>query len=292
VKTTPLVRRLTVASVFSFAPIPSLVAQNVVIAEHAGAIHMVRGASGARPVIELDGVRTKVDGYRVGLKPVDNYLPVFVSVRDVNVTASYLAVEDSGSEINNKLQFRARLESPFPLDNVFVVLDLRGEQAGRIFFLYEVGRLEPRESKLVSVVVPMSFPLGSGHFKYHIFVDGMEALHSGIPEEEREAALDRMINERIKSVTDEALALFVGPEPEYPDSLRKAKIKGQAVVTVRVSARGRPLEPTVKEATDPAFGEAALAAVRLWRFLPVVRNGRPVETSAEIPFVFAPPAGK
>jgi TonB family protein len=138
----------------------------------------------------------------------------------------------------------------------------------------------------------MSYPLGSGHYEYHIFMDGAEVLHSGIPVEQREAALDRMIAKRIRSAPDGALKVFIGPEPEYPDHLRKAKIEGHAVVAVRVSTSGRPLNPTVKTATDPAFGESALAAVRLWRFLPVVRKGQPVETSAEIPFDFAPPGGK
>ena len=46
----------------------------------------------------------------------------------------------------------------------------------------------------------------------------------------------------------------------------------------------------LRSASDPAFGEAALAAIRMWRFLPSVRNGTPVATNAVIPFVFDPPS--
>jgi TonB family protein len=45
----------------------------------------------------------------------------------------------------------------------------------------------------------------------------------------------------------------------------------------------------VKSATDPAFGEAALRAVRIWRFLPKVKDDNPVETKVDIPIVFARP---
>ncbi len=282
---------LAVWPVSSCLLVPPLHAQNVVFTESGGKLQIVRGASGARPVIVLDGKRIAIEGYRLGLKPVETFLPVFISVRNVDVQTSYGVVEDTASPINNELHFRARFESPYALDNVFVLLDLRGERAGRMFFLYEIGRLEPRDPKQVSILVPMSFPLGAGMYSYHVFVDGVETLHSGIPYEQRETALDRMVAKRVASAKDGAPQLFVGPEPEYPDSLRKAGVKGQAIIAVRITAAGRVIDPAVKEATDPAFGEAALDAVRLWRFLPRVKNGRPVDSSAEIPFEFTPPKG-
>jgi TonB family protein len=48
-------------------------------------------------------------------------------------------------------------------------------------------------------------------------------------------------------------------------------------------------DPVVTEATEPAFGEAALQAVREWRFLPKVVDGRRVESQVSLPFSFAPP---
>jgi TonB family protein len=50
------------------------------------------------------------------------------------------------------------------------------------------------------------------------------------------------------------------------------------------------LDPQVKEASDPAFGESAVVAARQWRFLPRVKNGRAVETQVDMPFDFAPPS--
>ena len=84
---------------------------------------------------------------------------------------------------------------------------------------------------------------------------------------------------------------FVGPSPEYPPGLRKAKVKGEAMIRLQIRANGAVLDPQVRSASDPAFGEAALAAIRMWRFLPKVKDGRPVGTEAEMPFsfVYSPP---
>jgi TonB family protein len=49
------------------------------------------------------------------------------------------------------------------------------------------------------------------------------------------------------------------------------------------------IDPVVKSASDPAFGEAALGAVKLWRFLPRVKDDYPPETRADVPVVFSQP---
>ncbi len=292
VQTIPLVARWMAVAGLWLACGAALPAQNILVAEHNGTTAVVCGAKGARPVIERDGRRVVADGYRVGLKHVDEYLPVFVSVRDVSADTSAFTTENSSAEMNNQFNFRANFESAFGLDNVFLVLDLRSEKAERLFFIYEIGHLEPRVPQRVAVHVPMSFSLGSGKFTWHVFVDGAEVLQSGIPVEEREAALDRMVAKRVAALTDADLQLFVGPAPEYPERLRKTRVTGRALVAIRVTARGQPVDVVAKEATDPAFGEAAVAAVRQWRFLPQVRHGRPVATAVEVPFDFAPPAGE
>jgi TonB family protein len=271
------------------ALVAPLAAQNLLYVEHGGKMCLVRSARGARPYVEVDGKLVAASGNRVVLQKVEEYLPVFIAVRDVEVRTTYMGMVGTAQELNKEFHFRAKFETPYQLDNVFIVLDLDTETAGKQLFLCEVVGLEPNEPKLVSVGVPLSYALGSGHFQLHIFSGGVEVLHSGIPFSVQEAVLDRMVAKRIESVHDAALKPFIGPAPEYPASLLKAKVEGQAVVSFRVGTSGRILAPVVKSASDPAFGEAALAAVRLWRFLPKVKNGHAVETKAEMPFVFAPP---
>jgi len=81
-------------------------------------------------------------------------------------------------------------------------------------------------------------------------------------------------------------------QPVYPDSARKAGIGGTVRVRALVDVDG-----TVREAhvTDGVFGldDAAVAAVRQWRFRPALHAGVPVASWAVVPVRFSlqpPPA--
>jgi outer membrane biosynthesis protein TonB len=51
-------------------------------------------------------------------------------------------------------------------------------------------------------------------------------------------------------------------------------------------------DPKLVAASLPEFGEAAMAVIRQWRFLPTVKNGHPVPTRVEMPFNFPAPGKK
>jgi len=267
----------------------SLGAQNLLYVEHDGKSCLVQGAEGTNPKIELNGKLSAVNGRRYALKKIDDYLPFFISVRDLSVRSTYATDLNGAGQMNNTLEFRASLETAYSLDNVFLLLDLDVAQAGKVFFLHEVGQLEANTSKPLALTVPLTSALGNGQFRFHLFVGGPEALHSEIPFLEREASLDHLIAKRIATVQDASPKPFIGPSPEYPASLKKANIKGQAVVTIRIRPNGSVQDPVVKSATDPAFGQAALLAAQQWRFLPRVKNGYAVESKVDMPFLFTPP---
>ena len=172
------------------------------------------------------------------------------------------------------------------------MLELDTESAGKVIFLSEVGELVPRDPKYLSLRVPTMSGLGAGHYQIHLFTKGAEVLHSELDPSYRESVVDRMTEKRIETVTNAMPKIFIGPQPEYPAALLKTKTSGQVIVSLRIGANGRVYDPVVKKASDPAFGESALAAVRLWRFLPQVKNGRPIETHADMPVDFAPPQDK
>jgi TonB family protein len=263
-------------------------AQNVLFVENDGKPCLVRAARDTYPCIEVNGKLERVPGHRFALKPVEEFIPFFVAVRHLEVKSTYLMVNGTG-EMNNELNFRAEFETGYRLDDVFLLLDMQTDRAGRAFFLYEVGRLVPHEAKLVRLTAPLAYPIGSGQFQFHLFVGGAEALHSEIPAINREAVLDRMIAKRVANLPDGGPRPFVGPVPEYPAALRKANVPGQAVISFWLRTTGSVRDPVIKSATDPALGEAALVAARLWRFLPQVKDGHPVETQVEMPFNFGPP---
>lgn len=265
----------------------SLVAQSLLLTEYKGKLLPVIRARDTQPFVEVDGKQVPAEGRRFALYKVEEYLPVFISVRDIDVGSTY--VEMGGAAINHEFKMKAKLETPYSLENVFIVLELDTESAGKVIFMTEVGQLKSREIKYLSLRVPMQSAMGAGHYLIHLFSNGSEVLNSNIDPMYREAVVDRMTEKRIAAVKDAAPKLFFGPAPDYPAALWKSKTSGKVVVSIRIGSNGRVYDPAVKSASDPAFGEAALTAVRLWRFLPRVKDGHAIEAVASMPLDFTPP---
>jgi protein TonB len=75
--------------------------------------------------------------------------------------------------------------------------------------------------------------------------------------------------------------------PVYPPRCLRMGIEGTVRVKVLVGEDGRPQEVTVgKSSGESALDEAAMEAVRTWRFEPARRNGVPVRAWAIIPIEF------
>lgn len=287
--TPPICRpRLVAAVLASVGCAASAFAQSVLVVEHHGHGAVVCAAHGNDPCVNEDGHVVVASGHRYVLKHVDEYLPVFVSIRHLDVHTSGLAIVETGGEINHQLNVRAELASAYPLKDVFVVFELLPENGPQSIFLQEAGELSPDQPRTLDVVVPLSAPLGDGRYKLHVFCGGQEVLTSQIPFDRREAILDRMIARRIKDRPDGPPSVFIGPAPEYPARLKKAK--GETLLQVRILATGAVADARVLRATEPAFGESALAAVRQWRFLPKIQQGHAVATTVNVPLKFSPPA--
>ena len=88
------------------------------------------------------------------------------------------------------------------------------------------------------------------------------------------------------------LQLSTSASAEYPPELKSRGVRGRATLSFIVDAAGRVRVPAVTDATDPAFGAAALTALRQWNFAPTVQGGIPVLVIAERTFVFGTPTGK
>jgi TonB family protein len=65
-------------------------------------------------------------------------------------------------------------------------------------------------------------------------------------------------------------------EPKYPDSYRMARIGGIVVLEVAISATGAIEDVRVLKSLAPDFDQAAIEAVRQWKFTPATREGQAV----------------
>lgn len=72
------------------------------------------------------------------------------------------------------------------------------------------------------------------------------------------------------------------PDPEYSDAARKAKFQGTVIVGVVIGVDGHVYDPKIVQPLGLGLDQKALEAVKLWRFEPAKKNGRPVRVAADI----------
>ena len=75
--------------------------------------------------------------------------------------------------------------------------------------------------------------------------------------------------------------------PVYPAEALKAKIEGKVKLRVVVDAQGQVTAARVLEPVEPRLDEAALTAVKAWKFTPGREEGKPVAYSMDIPIRFS-----
>ncbi len=75
--------------------------------------------------------------------------------------------------------------------------------------------------------------------------------------------------------------------PRYPQELRRKNAVGTVYVVFQVDTNGRVTSPAVEKSTDPSFEQAALEAVRQWRFEPGTRQGERVRFKMRVPISFS-----
>ena len=77
--------------------------------------------------------------------------------------------------------------------------------------------------------------------------------------------------------------------PQYPAALMSEFPSGSAVVSFVIDVEGRVRVPAVVAADRAEFGEAALAAVKQWRFETPLLDGQPVNVQVDRKFNFGRP---
>lgn len=88
-------------------------------------------------------------------------------------------------------------------------------------------------------------------------------------------------------VANLAAIMTYGPPPPYPAASKHKKETGTVVVRVVISEQGTVMDASIRQSSGfSALDEAALNAVRRYRFSPTIRDGRPVIASGSIAMPF------
>ena len=78
-------------------------------------------------------------------------------------------------------------------------------------------------------------------------------------------------------------------EPAYPPEAAKARIAGIVIIEAIIDETGRVTDERVLKDLPFGLGDAAVAAVKQWRFRPGTLNGRPVPVLFNLTVSFHPP---
>ncbi|NBV41726.1 energy transducer TonB [bacterium] len=77
------------------------------------------------------------------------------------------------------------------------------------------------------------------------------------------------------------------PPPLYPESARRRGQQGTVLLSVDITSDGRPAQIRVKKTSGfPLLDEAALKAVRKWKFKPATSALAPIASTVEVPVRF------
>jgi TonB family protein len=272
-----------------------VVAQSLLSIKTDGKIERVLRTDGDTGCVLEDGKSAMLEGANFILKPTAEYLPVSISVLNQYFKKGATAISDNGPANERLIHagrfvFNADFQAPCALDNVVLALELVSKKDGNSLYIRGLGHLDAYQVKHISIDVITPYKLKDVHFGgLHLFVDGRETFNSKISVAKREFALDRMVASRTAAVRDAGPRPLVLVDPIYPAAL-KTKTSGRAVIAISVDQNGKVLNPSVRSATDPAFGAAAIEAIVQWRFVPRVKDGNPVESAVEVPFNFPAPS--
>jgi protein TonB len=80
--------------------------------------------------------------------------------------------------------------------------------------------------------------------------------------------------------------ILVKTQPQYPAIAKAARIQGTVVLQATISKTGT-IEGLTVVSGPPMLVQAALDAVRSWRYKPYLLNGEPVEVGTQVNVVFS-----
>lgn len=79
------------------------------------------------------------------------------------------------------------------------------------------------------------------------------------------------------------------PQPSYPRRALRQGLSGEVLVRAVVGTDGRPRQVEVaRSSSHRVLDQAAVQAVRRWRFQPAMRHGQPVAQTVHVPINFNP----
>ena len=105
----------------------------------------------------------------------------------------------------------------------------------------------------------------------------------------KEPELQRLVTEPVYSLkeVDQAPVATSQPPAAYPRTLRTQRLEGSVDVGFTITSKGVVLDPHAVSSTNEGFEQAAIDAVRKWKFKPAMKDGKAVYTKVLVTLTFS-----
>jgi periplasmic protein TonB len=74
--------------------------------------------------------------------------------------------------------------------------------------------------------------------------------------------------------------------PKFPDEMRRQGNSGIVTVSCLIDEKGNVMDPKIVKASNDAFSEPAIEALKKWKFKPAKKDGEAVAIRVNIPVQF------
>jgi protein TonB len=74
--------------------------------------------------------------------------------------------------------------------------------------------------------------------------------------------------------------------PKYPDEMKRIGTSGLVTVSCMIDEKGNVTEPKIVKASNDAFSEPAIEALKKWKFKPAKKDGEAIAIRVNIPVQF------
>jgi periplasmic protein TonB len=78
------------------------------------------------------------------------------------------------------------------------------------------------------------------------------------------------------------------PQPNYPQDARKGHAAGTIVIGLIVGSDGQIQDTKVQRGISPELDQAAVDAVKMWKYDPATKDGKPVRVQIAVEFDLQP----
>lgn len=152
---------------------------------------------------------------------------------------------------------------------------------------------KPKLKKVVEKIRPLEVP--AERLEEATTVEVKEAIPEPVPAPVQESIESKTPPKAEPVVVEEKIeppkfgvAYLQNPQPEYPRMSKRLGEEGRVLLHVLVDMQGSPAEVTLKKTSGhERLDEAAIAAVKTWRFVPATKNNVAMSAYVDVPVKFS-----